>query len=160
MKYIGSLHGGLIPSEPVISPQLLADGKGKSVRVLRSLSANLLYGSDLRLLVCLRWWLHFIEFDMQKIMVRNGKGTKDRVTVLPDPVTEPLKRQVAQVRIIHEGDTSEGFGEVYLPFALLRGRRAVLVTFCCVSGGALVCITFTMASLRSDPIRAEYLAQS
>ena len=53
-------------------------------------------------------------------MVRRGKGAKDRVTILPDPLIEPLKRQIEQVRIIHEEDTSEGFGEVYLPFALER----------------------------------------
>jgi integron integrase len=86
----------------------------------RWLMASLLYGSGLRLLEYMRLRVHDIEFDRRQIMVRNGKGGKDRVTVLPDPVTEPLRRQVEKVRIIHEEDTLEGFGEVYLPFALER----------------------------------------
>jgi integron integrase len=84
------------------------------------LMASLLYGSGLRLLECMRLRVHDIEFDRRQIMVRNGKGGKDRVTVLPDPVAEPLRRQIEKVRIIHEEDTLEGFGEVYLPFALER----------------------------------------
>jgi integron integrase len=87
---------------------------------MKYLMASLLYGSGLRLLECLRLRVHDIEFDMRQIIVRNGKGGKDRVTVLPDPVIEPLKRQIEQVRIIHEADSSGGFGEVYLPFALKR----------------------------------------
>ena len=80
--------------------------------------ASLLYGSGLRLLECLRLRVHDIDIDRRQIMVRDGKGGKDRVTVLPDPLMGPLRRQIEQVRIIHEIDISEGFGEVYLPFAL------------------------------------------
>jgi site-specific recombinase XerD len=58
----------------------------------KHLMASLLYGAGLRLLECLRLRVHDIEFDMQQIMVRNGKGGKDRVTVLPGPLVEPLKR--------------------------------------------------------------------
>lgn len=82
--------------------------------------ASLLYGSGLRLLKCLRLRVHDIEFDRRQIMVRDGKEGKDRVTVLPDPVAEPLRRQIEKVRIIHEEDTLKGLGEVYLPFALER----------------------------------------
>ena len=80
--------------------------------------ASLLYGSGLRLLECLRLRVH--RFERRQIVVRGGKGGKDRVTVLPDPVTEPLKCQIERVRFIHKADISEGFGEVYLPFALER----------------------------------------
>jgi integron integrase len=86
----------------------------------KHLMASLLYGSGLRLLECLRLRVQDIEFDRRQIMVRSGKGAKDRVTVLPDPLIVPLKRQIERVRIFHEEDTSEGFGEVYLPFALER----------------------------------------
>jgi integron integrase len=82
--------------------------------------ASLLYGAGLRLLECLRLRVHDIEFDRRQILVRNGKGGKDRVTVLPSPVTESLRRLIVRVCIIHEEDISEGFGEVYLPFALER----------------------------------------
>lgn len=66
------------------------------------LMASLLYGSGLRLLECLRLRVHNVEFDMRQIMVRNGKGGKDRATLLPDPVAGPLKRQIEQARIIHK----------------------------------------------------------
>jgi len=84
------------------------------------LMASLLYGSGLRLLECLRLRVHDIDFDMRQIMVRNGKGGKDRVTVLPGPVAGPLRRQIDQVRIFHERDTLDGLDGVYLPFALER----------------------------------------
>ncbi|MEW8657042.1 MAG: tyrosine-type recombinase/integrase [Candidatus Thiodiazotropha endolucinida] len=51
-----------------------------------------MYGSGLRQLECLRLRVHDIVFDRRQIMVRDGKGDKDRVTVLPDPVAEPLRR--------------------------------------------------------------------
>jgi integron integrase len=84
------------------------------------LMASLLYGSGLRLLECLRLRVHDIDFDMRQVMVRNGKGGKDRVTVLPDPIAGPLRRQIDQVRIFHERDTLDGLDGVYLPFALER----------------------------------------
>jgi len=84
------------------------------------LMASLLYGAGLRLIECLRLRVQDIEFDRKQILVRNGKGGKDRVTVLPGPVAKPLRRQIDRVRTIHEEDLSEGYGEVYLPFALER----------------------------------------
>jgi integron integrase len=84
------------------------------------LMASLLYGAGLRLMECLRLRVQDIEFERRQIMVRCGKGAKDRVTVLPEPVVGPLRRQIERVRIIHEEDLSEGYGEVYLPFALER----------------------------------------
>jgi integron integrase len=102
---------------------LTVDEVGKLLNKLSGdkwLMASLLYGSGMRLLECMRLRVHDIEFDRRQIMVRNGKGGKDRVTVLPDPVAEPLKRQIEKVRIIHKEDTLEGLGEVYLPFALER----------------------------------------
>jgi integron integrase len=102
---------------------LTADEAGRLLKRLSGekwLMASLLYGSGLRLLECLRLRVHDVEFDRRQIMVRNGKGGKDRVTVLPGPVVETLRRQIDRVRIIHEEDLSEGFGEVYLPFALER----------------------------------------
>jgi integron integrase len=96
---------------------------------IKWLMASLLYGSGLRLLECLRLRVQDIEFDRRQIMVRSGKGGKDRVTVLPQPLIEPLRRQIEKVRIIHEEDLSEGFGEVYLPFALERKYPNAATTF-------------------------------
>jgi len=76
------------------------------------LMASLLYGDGLRLLECLRLRVHDIEFDRREILVRNSKVGKDRVTVLPGSVVQPLRRQIERVRIIHEEDLSVGYGEV------------------------------------------------
>ncbi len=84
------------------------------------LMASLLYGAGLRLTECLRLRVQDIEFDRRQILVHNGKGGKDRVTVLPDPLAQPLRHPIETVRIIHEKDLSGGFGEVYLPFVLER----------------------------------------
>jgi integron integrase len=84
------------------------------------LMANLLYGAGLRLMECLRLRVKDVDFDYHQIIVRDGKGQKDRVTMLPDRVVEPLQDHLNQVQIIHRQDLEEGFGEVYLPFALER----------------------------------------
>lgn len=105
---------------PVVLTHAEVDRLLKLLSGTKWLMASLLYGSGLRLLECLRLRVHDIDIDRRQIMVRDGKGGKDRVTVLPDPLMGPLRRQIEQVRIIHEIDISEGFGEVYLPFALER----------------------------------------
>lgn len=82
--------------------------------------ANLLYGSGLRLMECLRLRVKDIEFDYSQIIVRDAKGSKDRVTILPESLKEPFKRHLERVKVLHEQDLKEGFGRVYLPFALAR----------------------------------------
>lgn len=85
-----------------------------------SIMGNLLYGSGLRLLECLRLRVKDVDFGYNQIMVRDGKGQKDRVTLLPRSVIEPLRIQLRKVKAIHEQDLGEGCGRVYLPFALAR----------------------------------------
>ena len=82
--------------------------------------ANLLYGAGLRLMECLRLRVKDVDFNYRQITVRDGKGDKDRVTMLPNCVQEPLKAHLANVRRVHEKDLEEGFGSVYLPHALDR----------------------------------------
>jgi integron integrase len=84
------------------------------------LMGNLLYGSGLRLMEVLRLRVKDVDFEMRQITVRDGKGFKDRVTMLPESLIEPLKRHLEKVREIHKQDLQEGFGEVFLPFALER----------------------------------------
>ncbi len=84
------------------------------------LVANLLYGAGLRLLEGLRLRVKDVDFEYKQITVRDGKGAKDRVTVLPKKIITPLKEHLARVRLLHEEDLRLGFGEVYLPFALDR----------------------------------------
>lgn len=80
--------------------------------------ASLLYGAGLRLMECVRLRVKDIDFNYKQITVHDGKGNKDRVTPLPNAAVEPIKKQLAKVKALHESDLSEGFGHVYLPYAL------------------------------------------
>jgi integron integrase len=84
------------------------------------LTACLLYGSGLRLMECLRLRTMNLDFTHRAIYVRQGKGGKDRVVTLPDELLLPLKRHLQHVKNIHEKDLADGFGAVYLPYALKR----------------------------------------
>ncbi len=86
----------------------------------KSLMAGLLYGGGLRLMECIRLRVKDLDFGYRQIAVRDAKGRKDRLTVLPDALTEELKRHLVRVKTVHEHDLREGFGNVYLPFALAR----------------------------------------
>lgn len=84
------------------------------------LMASLLYGSGLRLMECIRLRVKDVDFGMNQIIVRDGKGKKDRVTMLPEKLITPLSEQLDKAKIIHQQDLQRGFGSVYLPFALER----------------------------------------
>lgn len=84
------------------------------------LMAMLLYGSGLRLLECARLRVKDIDFDNRALLVRDGKGARDRVTVLPDNAVQPLRHQIEHVRRLHAYDLTEGYGEAKLPYALAR----------------------------------------
>ncbi len=87
------------------------------------LMASLLYGAGLRLMECLRLRVMDIDFEVNQIMVRDGKGGKDRITMLPSSLKEPLKQHLSRVEALHEQDLREGYGRVYLPNALERKYR-------------------------------------
>ncbi|MBL8094491.1 MAG: integron integrase [Anaerolineales bacterium] len=84
------------------------------------LMAQILYGGGLRLLECLRLRVKDIDFAQRQIVVRDGKGMKDRLTMLPTGLIEPLRAQLEDVRGLHAQDLELGLGNVYLPFALER----------------------------------------
>jgi integron integrase len=84
------------------------------------LMLRLLYGSGLRLMECVRLRVKDVDFDRMQVLVRDGKGDKDRVTMLPRSLVEPLREHLVKVRVLHRKDIAEGFGEVYLPYALDR----------------------------------------
>ena len=75
--------------------------------------ATLLYGSGLRVMECVRLRVKDIDFAYNQIIVRDGKGYKDRVTILPDNLKAPLKAHLENVRRLHQKDISEGFRRVY-----------------------------------------------
>ncbi len=80
----------------------------------------LLYGTGLRLEACLNLRVKDVDFDRHQIIVRQGKGQKDRTTMLPASVRESLTRHLADVQRLHARDVAQGFGRVVLPFALDR----------------------------------------
>ncbi len=82
------------------------------------LIGNILYGSGLRLIESLRLRVQDIEFTANQIIVRNGKGGKDRVTMLPAIVKEALRAKIEEVKKQHDKDITKGLGKVYLPYAL------------------------------------------
>jgi integron integrase len=87
---------------------------------LHQLMARLLYGCGLRLMECLRLRVKDIDFEQSQVVVRDGKGEKDRLTMLPASLVEPLKAQIVFVKQQHERDLANGYGSVELPYALAR----------------------------------------
>jgi integron integrase len=84
------------------------------------LMAKLLYGSGLRLMECLRLRVKDLDFAQHQIFVRDGKGEKDRVTMLPESLVSPLQDHLRIVKRTHDEDLAKGYGAVYLPYALER----------------------------------------
>ena len=85
-----------------------------------ALIARLLYGTGLRVMECLHLRVKDVVFERGEILVRDGKGAKDRVTMLPATLMPALREQLARARELHRQDLAAGHGEVYLPFALDR----------------------------------------
>lgn len=84
------------------------------------LIASLLYGTGMRILECLRLRVLDVDFKRREILIRDGKGNKDRVTMLPVTLVVTLQAHLQKVKALHDSDLAQGFGEVYLPFALDR----------------------------------------
>ena len=84
------------------------------------LMASIMYGAGLRLMECLRLRVHDIDFSRNEILVRDGKGAKDRITMLPKSLKAPLQDHLKKVKAIHEEDLAENWGRVQLPDAVDR----------------------------------------
>lgn len=91
-----------------------------AIRPEHALMGRLLYGTGMRLMECLRLRIKDVDFLRREILVRDGKGAKDRVTVLPLSLIEPLQRQLKVARVLFERDRDAGLPGVYLPHALER----------------------------------------
>lgn len=100
--------------------------KAEALRVLQAmvgvpqLMAKLLYGTGMRALECARLRVKDVDFAQRMLLVREGKGEKDRVTMLPEHVVAPLQEHLARVQQVHAADLAAGYGAVYLPYALER----------------------------------------
>jgi integron integrase len=82
--------------------------------------AQILYGAGLRVMEAMRLRVQDIDFENHQIIVRDGKGGDDRVTILPKAIVKPLMLHLQKVKLAHESDVQNGFGMVYLPYALDR----------------------------------------
>jgi len=82
------------------------------------LVASLLYGSGLRIMECLRMRVKDVDLTRCEILVREGKGLKDRVTMLPASLVQPLKQHLERVKILHDQDLLNGYGDVFMPVTL------------------------------------------
>ena len=91
-----------------------------AVRPEHALMARLLYGTGMRLMECLRLRVKDVDFIRREILVREGKGNKDRVTMLPQSLVAPLQEQLRRARVLYEHDRANGSAGVYLPHALSR----------------------------------------
>lgn len=121
---VGAFKGLVRAKQPKRLPVVLSHDEAievlSHIEGMSSLMANLLYGSGLRLMECVRLRIKDVDFKFKQITVRNGKGNKDRVTLLPESLIEPIKKAISHAKKVHQFDLSEGFGEVYLPHALAR----------------------------------------
>jgi len=118
------LEGIAHAKRPVRLPTVLTEGEvARLLDMLRGvprLMCALLYGAGLRQIECLSLRVKDLEFTYRQILVRDGKGGKDRVTMLPENLLEPLREHLGRVRALHRQDLAEGYAEVSLPHALAR----------------------------------------
>jgi integron integrase len=87
---------------------------------VHQLMAQLLYGTGMRLMECLRLRVKDVEFTQHQIHLRDTKGNEDRITMLPQRLIAPLQQHLQSVCNLHQTDAKDGFGQVYLPYALER----------------------------------------
>jgi integron integrase len=105
---------------PVVFSRAEVDAVLSRLTGVHRLAASLLYGAGLRLTECLRLRVKDVDFEANQIVVRSGKGAKDRVTLLPQGLVPALKAQLDYARGLHGADLLDGFGRVALPDALAR----------------------------------------
>jgi integron integrase len=126
-KEIGTFEDFIRAKRPQKLPVVFTREEVKQVLLqldgVRWLLGQLLYGAGLRVMECVRLRIKDVDFGYDQIVVRDGKGNKDRVTMLPAIIGEGLQRHLQKVKKIHELDLNAGFGAVYLPYALERKYR-------------------------------------
>ncbi len=114
---------------PVVLTQAEVAGLLSRLEGTHWLVACVLYGSGLRLMECIRLRVKDLDFGRLSITVRSGKGDKDRVVTLARELVTPLKRHLESVKTTHERDLAEGYGVVYLPYALERKYPAAATSW-------------------------------
>lgn len=126
-KDIGELNFQYSKRQPKIPVVFTRDEANNVIDLLNQphkLIAQILYGSGLRLNECLSLRVKDIDFGMNQILVMQGKGSKQRYTVLPNTLHNPIREHIEQTAALHQQDLTAGFGEVYMPNALNRKYRS------------------------------------
>ena len=121
LPWLKNVTGAKSPQRlPVVLNRNEVDALLAGMTGTSGLIARMLYGSGLRLLEAVRMRVKDLDRERLEIVVRDGKGAKDRITMLPASLVAPLSAQLALARALHNRDVAEGLGEVWLPFALER----------------------------------------
>lgn len=123
-RRLGDLGGVIRARKPKRLPVVLTRDEVKAALAQLEgdcrLIAALMFGSGLRLMECLRLRIQDLDFARNEILIRNGKGARDRITMLPESLKAPLQEHLRKVKQIHDRDLSDGWGRVLLPDALDR----------------------------------------
>ena len=121
---VGDLGEVIRARKPERLPVVMAREEVKAVLANltgdKSLMAAIMYGAGLRLMECLRLRVQDIDFSQNEILIRHGKGAKDRITMLPDSLKVPLQDHLKKVKAAHQQDVADGWGRVQRPHALDR----------------------------------------
>lgn len=121
---IGEMHGLVRAKRSEHIPVVMTRAEVRAVLAELSgeywLMASIMYGCGLRLSECLRLRVQDVDFSGNEILVRDGKGAKDRVTMLPESLKGPLRDQLRRARVVWERDRAAGWGRVVMPGALDR----------------------------------------
>jgi len=123
-REVGDLGNVIRARKPTRLPVVLTREEVKALLTNMSgdkwLMASLMYGAGLRLMECLRLRIQDIDFSRNELLIRDGKGAKDRSTMLPESLKTPLQEHLKKVKVTHEKDLAEGWGRVQMPSALDR----------------------------------------
>ena len=123
-REIGDLGEVIRARKPRHIPVVMTRDEVKSVLANLAgdkwLMASLMYGCGMRLMECLRLRIQDIDFARNEILIRDGKGAKDRITMLPESLKTPLQDHLKKVKGVHERDLADGWGRVQMPTALDR----------------------------------------
>ena len=121
LPWLDDVEQAKVPSRlPVVLTQAEVKNLLDRMKGTHQLMASLLYGTGMRLMEGMRLRVKDLEFERHELVVRDGKGQKDRMTMLPDSVIGPLKAHLERVKALHQDDLQAGYGSVYLPDALER----------------------------------------
>lgn len=123
-RQVDELGAVIRAKKPVHLPVVMSRDEVRLVisflKAEKHLIARLMYGTGLRIMECLSLRVQDLDFDRSEILVRNGKGAKDRVTMFPEALKAPILEHMNHIKAIHELDKLEGWGKVWLPGAIDR----------------------------------------